>query len=147
MDDCGLPETGASGTGVFTKKALVREIKGRLVTLELGGGEACFGCMNRGCRKKPGLVRAENRCGLSLSPGQSVTAAFPLRGVLVQGLGAILPPLAGFPAGYAIAAAAGAGDGLRIGGGFAGLLAAALFPLIRGIFRGRRSRSGWYIIA
>jgi sigma-E factor negative regulatory protein RseC len=146
MDDCGFPETGASsGTGVFTKKALVREIRGRLVTLELDGGEACCGCMNRDCRKKTGLVQAENRSGLPLSPGQAVTAAFPLRSALVQGLGAILPPVLGFFAGCLIPAAGGAGEGWRIGGGLAGFFAAALFPLVRGIFR-RRPRSGWYII-
>jgi hypothetical protein len=145
MDNCGFCETGGSlGTGVFTKRALVQEIKGDLVTLELRGDGICFGCMNRDCRKKTNLVEAENRSELSLSPGQSVTAAFPLRRALVQGLWAILPPVLAFPAGYLVPAAGGAGEGWRIGGGLAAFFAAALFPLIRGIFR-RRPRSGWYI--
>jgi sigma-E factor negative regulatory protein RseC len=153
MDDCGFCETGASftngaasGTGVFTKRALVREIKDDLVTLELAGDEACCGCTKRDCRKRTSLVQAENRGRLPLSPGQIVTAAFPLHSALIQSLGAILPPVLGFFAGYLIPAAGGAGEGWRIGGGLAGFFAAALFPLIRGIFR-RRPRSGWYIIA
>jgi sigma-E factor negative regulatory protein RseC len=152
MDDCGFCETGASftggdasGTGVFTKRALVREIKDDLVTLELGGDEVCYGCTKRDCRKKTGLVQAENRSGLPLSPGQIVTAVFPLRSALLQSLEAILPPVLGFFAGYLIPAAGGAGDGWRIGGGLAGFFAAALFPLVRGIFR-RRPHKGWCII-
>ena len=153
MDDGDFRETSASftngaayGTGVFTKRALVREIKDDLVTLELGGDEACYGCMKRDCRKKTSLVQAENRNGLPLSPGQTVTAVFPLRSVLIQSSEAIFPPVLGFFAGYLIPAAGGAGEGWRIGGGLAGFFTAALFPRIRGMFR-RRPRSGWYIIS
>ncbi|MDR1373691.1 MAG: SoxR reducing system RseC family protein [Treponema sp.] len=143
MNNSDLCETSTPPeTGVFAQRALVREINGDLVTLELDGDETCFGCMNRNCRKKMCLIQAENRGGLSLSLGQSVTAVFPRRLVLVQALAAILPPVLGFLAGYLIPAALSAGDGQRIGGGLAGLLAAAAFSVVRRVFRRRPRKEG-----
>jgi positive regulator of sigma E activity len=87
----------------------------------------------KGCHKRGVLAAAENRDALPLKPGQLVETGQAPRGLLLQGLGAFLPLVLGFIAGYAVVHALfpAAGEGARAAGGalclFAGGTLAFLF--------------------
>jgi sigma-E factor negative regulatory protein RseC len=83
------------------ERGRIREIRGNTLAITRENSAACFGCMDRKCKAKELSYDAENSAGLALRPGQLVeteTAASALK----QGLGALLPPLLGFIAGYVI---------------------------------------------
>jgi sigma-E factor negative regulatory protein RseC len=83
------------------ERGKIREIRGNSLIIDRESDIACFGCMDRECKARAFSYSAENTAGLPLKPGQLVeteTAASPLK----QGLGALLPPLLGFVAGYAL---------------------------------------------
>jgi hypothetical protein len=62
--------------------------------------EACFGCMAAECRKNTRLIAAENSLHLYLSPGCLVETATPPEALFTQALAVLLPPAAGFIAGF-----------------------------------------------
>jgi sigma-E factor negative regulatory protein RseC len=62
------------------------------VTVLQDASAACFGCMNRECQQKQGIVIAENKTGLPLSAGCLVETEFPLKTALIQGVSLLLPP-------------------------------------------------------
>ncbi|MDR2518445.1 MAG: SoxR reducing system RseC family protein [Spirochaetaceae bacterium] len=97
------------------------------VTLGQEAGLGCFGCMGQGrARKKPSFTAANPRA-LHLAPGQIAEVETPRSSVIIQSLGALLPPAAGFLGGFAGArlAAPQGGDPLYAALGAAGLFAAA----------------------
>jgi sigma-E factor negative regulatory protein RseC len=71
----------------------VLTVTGDAVTILQDTSAACFGCMNQECRRKQGIVIAENKTSLPLSAGCLVETEFPLKTALVQGLSLLLPPL------------------------------------------------------
>jgi sigma-E factor negative regulatory protein RseC len=69
------------------------------------GAEACFGCMNRECKRRQDPVIAQNSFNLPLRPGQQVeTELLPIP-VIIQALSALFPPCLGFAAGFFLTAA------------------------------------------
>ncbi|MDR1420949.1 MAG: SoxR reducing system RseC family protein [Treponema sp.] len=79
----------------------VHSIKGKTVFI-IPENAACFGCMNGRCGKRLVLIGAENRENLSLAPGRIVETDTHPGAVLAQGVFALLPPAAGFAAGFFI---------------------------------------------
>jgi positive regulator of sigma E activity len=109
----------------------VLAVSGTTVTLAPDASSACFGCMNRECRQKRGILVAENKTGFPLSAGQQVETEYPLKTALAQGLPLLALPFLAFAAAYL---ASGLlvpvpGEGVRAAIGAAGLFAAgtALF--------------------
>jgi sigma-E factor negative regulatory protein RseC len=96
----------------------VHAVTGNKVLIAPAENTACFGCM-KDCHKPGVLMTAENRDTLSLKPGQLVETEHSPRGLLLQGLIVLLPPVMGFIAGYALVRAAfpAAGEGARAAGG------------------------------
>jgi sigma-E factor negative regulatory protein RseC len=84
----------------------ILEVTGNLVTIEPDRPAACFGCMQSGCRRGTAPIRAKNTLNQDLLPGHLVEAALPPHLLLTQAAAALLPPLAGFIAGYTLAARA-----------------------------------------
>jgi sigma-E factor negative regulatory protein RseC len=84
----------------MTETGTIREIRGTTLTIVRESDTACMACADKACKARAFSYDAENTAGLPLRPGQLVeteTSASPLK----QGLGALLPPLLGFIAGYA----------------------------------------------
>jgi sigma-E factor negative regulatory protein RseC len=117
----------------MTETGKIREIQGTAITIARENDIACFGCTDRECKARAFSYNAENPDGLPLRPGQVVeteTVASPLK----QGLAALLPPIAGFVAGYTAIGAAfpASGEPPRAAGGVLLLFAvAAALYLIR----------------
>jgi sigma-E factor negative regulatory protein RseC len=122
----------------------VREISGDRVTISRERTGACPGCAGKerpghvcgfsrtgskgSCRSDQGLLIALNRKNLPLSPGQRVAVEFPSSSVLLQILTALLPPVLGFIAGYALGgffSPSGGNQALRAAAGAAGLFISA----------------------
>jgi sigma-E factor negative regulatory protein RseC len=104
----------------------VLAVAGNAVTVEQDASAACFGCMNRECRRKQGLITAENKTGLPLSAGQVVETEFPPKAALVQGLSLLLPPFLACAAAYLASGlpSPAPGDPVRAAIGAAALFAA-----------------------
>jgi positive regulator of sigma E activity len=81
-------------------KGRVLSIAGNMVTLEPEGPAACFGCMQE-CARNRAPVLAKTTQPQDLRPGQQVEAAFSRASFVSQGVTALLPPAAGFIAGFA----------------------------------------------
>ncbi|MDR1286046.1 MAG: SoxR reducing system RseC family protein [Treponema sp.] len=113
----------------------VHSVRGKTVFI-IPENTACFGCMKGGCGKRIVLVGAENRDGFSLAPGRIVETDVNRGALLAQALFALLPPAAGFAAGFFITGllpAAGiareaGGIFLMLSGGFACFLFRRRFP-------------------
>jgi sigma-E factor negative regulatory protein RseC len=80
----------------------VLTVTGDSVILQQDISAACFGCMNRECRQKQGLITAENKTGLSLAAGQQVETDYPLKTALAQGFPLLALPLLACVAGYTV---------------------------------------------
>jgi sigma-E factor negative regulatory protein RseC len=98
----------------MTETGKIKEIRGSSLLIDRESDINCFGCMDKECKARAFSYSAENTAGLPLKPGQVVeteTTASPLK----QGLGALLPPMLGFVAGYAATGLAipAAGEPLR----------------------------------
>ena len=63
---------------------------------------SCFGCTKQDCKAHSGRFSAKNTLGLPLSIGQIVEVENPKGSLLKQALKALLPPVLGFLAGYAL---------------------------------------------
>jgi sigma-E factor negative regulatory protein RseC len=122
----------------------IQEISGDRVTISLERTAACSGCAyqempgpacgfsgtgsKRSCRSNQGLLTALNRKNLPLSPGQWVAVEFSSPSVLIQILTALLPPVLGFIAGYALGgffSPSGGNQALQAAAGAAGLFISA----------------------
>jgi sigma-E factor negative regulatory protein RseC len=104
----------------------VKEIQGSSLLIDRESDINCFGCLDKECKARAYSYSAENAAGLDLRPGllvETETAASPIR----QGLGALLPPLLGFVAGYVVTGLAipAAGEPLRAAAGALLLFAVA----------------------
>jgi sigma-E factor negative regulatory protein RseC len=110
----------------MTEKGRIREIQEKTVTVTPDIGAACFGCMNKECRSRGGII-AENSFALPLLKGQMVEVTAPRMPVLMQALTALLPPVLGFITGYICAALCFplAGEAVHAGAGVIFLFAAA----------------------
>ncbi|MDR2370624.1 MAG: SoxR reducing system RseC family protein [Treponema sp.] len=94
----------------------VHSVDGNLVSI-IPENIRCPGCAHSGCKKRPVFFTVENRENLPLVPGQMVeTASGPGRAVL-QGFFALLPPAAGFAAGYVLSGFLTAAEGAKAAGG------------------------------
>jgi positive regulator of sigma E activity len=94
----------------------VYSIDGNLVSV-IPENIRCSLCADSGCKKRSGLFTVENRKNLPLIPGQMVeTAPSPGRTIL-QGFFALLPPAAGFAAGYVLSGFLTAAEGAKAAGG------------------------------
>lgn len=104
---------------------------GDSVTLEMDASAACFGCMNRECRQKQGIITAENKTGLSLPVGRRVETEYPLKTALAEGLPLLILPFLACAAAYLVSGllAPALDEGARAAIGAGGLFAAgtALF--------------------
>jgi hypothetical protein len=78
----------------------VLAVSGNAVTVLQDASDACFGCMNLECRRKQGIVIAENKTGLPLPAGCLVETEFSVKTALAQGLFLLLPPFLAFAAAY-----------------------------------------------
>ena len=101
--------------------------QGDTVTLRQEESLGCFGCMGRECNKKNPSITAKNPLGLPLAAGKLAEVETPLSGVITQSLLALLPLLAGFLGGFALAGLGipRSGDPARAACGALGLFAAA----------------------
>lgn len=115
----------------------VLAVNGEAVTILRDASAVCFGCMNQECRKKQGVVVAENKTGLPLAAGQLVETEFPLKTALSQGLSLVLPPFLACAAAYAVSGllTPPPGDAVR-----AALGAASLFVAGFALYGYRRRR-------
>jgi sigma-E factor negative regulatory protein RseC len=82
----------------------VCKVSGNTVTFIKKDTRACFGCMNRECKKGRSSFTLENSSGQVLRPGDSVEIILPQRTLALQSLSALLPPVLGFIAGYVLSA-------------------------------------------
>ena len=125
-----MRETGTvlSVTGVL---AAVRREKRD----ETDSPEACFGCMNTGCKAGQGRILAANPLKLPLEPGQVVEVETLPSPAIIQAVSALLPPLLGFIAGFFLTALIfpGSGDPARSAGG-----AVLMFLTAAGLYAYRR---------
>ncbi|AEF86039.1 hypothetical protein TREPR_2764 [Treponema primitia ZAS-2] len=106
---------------------IVQEITGNTLTLIKENNIACFGCMSQECKEKAISFTAEKPTAMAVEPGQRVeteTASSALK----QGLGALIPPILGFIAGFLLTGALfpTAGDPPRAAGGALLLFAVAV---------------------
>ena len=105
----------------MTESGRVTAVKGGWVSLtaDKSGAEACFGCMNRGCKRRQDLVIAQNPFNLSLRPGQQVETELSPIPVIIQALSALSPLCLGFVAGFFLTAALfpASGDAAQAFGG------------------------------
>jgi positive regulator of sigma E activity len=111
----------------------VHAVSGRQVLIAPANNSACFGCLKK-CGDGRVLTAALNPEKLPLSPGQLVEAESSPPGLLIQALAAILPPAAGFLAGFFLVRGLfpAAGEGARAAAGALGLFfGGALAFLIR----------------
>jgi sigma-E factor negative regulatory protein RseC len=120
-------------------------VTGDLVTVLRDDSAACFGCMNRECLSKQGLVTAENKTGLPLSAGQQVETEFSLKTALAQGLPLLLLPFLACAAAYAVSGLLSPAwdDSVRSAIGAAALFAAG-FALY--FYRRKHPLKAWPII-
>ncbi|AEF81576.1 positive regulator of sigma(E), RseC/MucC superfamily [Leadbettera azotonutricia ZAS-9] len=65
--------------------------------------EACFGCMNQECKEKQGYISVSNPLKLPLEIGSQVETEISPKMILGQAFFALIPPLAGFIAGFLLA--------------------------------------------
>jgi positive regulator of sigma E activity len=80
---------------------IIREINGKTVIIKPDAQDACFGCLKEEC-KACGSITAENPLSLSLASGQKVEVSAPVASIFRQALAALVPPAAGFTAGFFI---------------------------------------------
>ncbi|MDR1566949.1 MAG: SoxR reducing system RseC family protein [Treponema sp.] len=114
----------------------VAAVTGGRVTLRQDklGPETCFGCMNRECKQRQGLITAKNPFKLPLKPGQQVETELSRASVVSESIPALAIPFSGFIAGFFLTAACfpAAGDPARAFGGALLMLAFGLgFLLFR----------------
>ena len=72
------------------------------VTFTLDNKDSCFGCMKQDCEKHNRYLTAKNSLSLPLNVGQKVEIENSKPDIIRQSLIALLPPFAGFIAGYVI---------------------------------------------
>jgi sigma-E factor negative regulatory protein RseC len=103
-------------------------VTGDSVLLQQDTSTLCFGCMNRECRQKQGLITAENKTGLLLSIGQHVETGYPLKSALAQGLPLLILPFLACAAAYLVSGliSPALGDPARAAIGTAALFATGL---------------------
>ena len=87
----------------MTERGRITEIGEESVTIAANKSAACFGCLNMECKTNGGFITAGNPSSLPLKTGQTVEVKAPARAILLQALAALLPPILGFSAGYALA--------------------------------------------
>jgi sigma-E factor negative regulatory protein RseC len=84
----------------------ISAIEGGVITVQqdssLKNTEACSGCLNQECKDKQGFISASNPLNLPLETGQEVETEMSPKMILGQAFFALLPPLAGFIAGFFI---------------------------------------------
>jgi sigma-E factor negative regulatory protein RseC len=107
-------------------KGRIHNIAGKTIYLA-PAQSACFGCMNAACKSRPQLVVAENHRNLDLTLGQLVEIEIPSKQLLQQAAAVLLPPIAGFIAGFLLIRALFpfSSDGARAAAGVVFLFAAA----------------------
>jgi positive regulator of sigma E activity len=97
-------------------RGLVSSVEGRRVLIAFRQ-DSCAGCPGTGCGRRSRLVAAENRENLPLKPGQLVETAQETGAALRQGILALIPPAAGFAAGFVLAGLVSPEEGARAAGG------------------------------
>jgi sigma-E factor negative regulatory protein RseC len=105
----------------------VLAITGDTVTIEPERPISCFGCMQE-CKKGLAPVQAKAIGALELKPGQLVETAIPRNSLFTQAVTALLPPVAGFIAGFTAIGLIPplTGDGPRAAGGVVLMFTASL---------------------
>jgi positive regulator of sigma E activity len=93
----------------------VHSIEGNLVSII--PHIRCSLCTDSKCKKRAGFFTVENRENLPLVPGQMVETASGSGKTILQGFFALLPPAAGFAAGYVLSGFLGAAEGAKAAGG------------------------------
>ncbi|MDR1587637.1 MAG: SoxR reducing system RseC family protein [Treponema sp.] len=83
--------------------ARVLSVSGKDAVIIPGGDAACFGCLDRECKKHPSPVAAENRRNIYIEPGLLVETGVPAAALFREISTAVLPLLLGFIAGYFLA--------------------------------------------
>jgi sigma-E factor negative regulatory protein RseC len=78
----------------------ILSVSGSTVTVMPDLGDACFGCLNKDCKKRPPLITAENPGGLNLSPGQFVETSVSPPAAAGEAAFVLLPPAAAFAVGF-----------------------------------------------
>jgi sigma-E factor negative regulatory protein RseC len=90
----------------MTETGRISAIEGGVIIIQqdsfqaVKSGEACSGCLNQECKEKEGLISASNPLNLPLRVGQQVETEMSSKMIIGQGFLALLPPLAGFIAGF-----------------------------------------------
>ena len=82
------------------ERGKVCEVSGTTVTVDKQTMEFSFGCKCHGLHPVSRSLRAENKEGFPLSPGQLVEVETPTGRLVTQGLFTLLPPVLGFLGGY-----------------------------------------------
>jgi sigma-E factor negative regulatory protein RseC len=120
------------------ERGYVEGVSETAVTVRQERGIACFGCMNQECKNNRGLIIARNATGRELRAGQLVETDIPGSSILIETLGALLPPFLGFAAAYLASGLLGLPESARAGLGALSLFAAAgLLYLYRRSFPAR----------
>ncbi|MDR1909382.1 MAG: SoxR reducing system RseC family protein [Spirochaetaceae bacterium] len=120
------------------ERGCIETIGEETVTVRQERGIACFGCMNQECKNTRGLIIARNATGRELRAGQLVETDIPGASILIETLGALLPPFLGFAAAYLVSGLLGLPESARAALGALGLFAAAgLLYLYRRSFPAR----------
>jgi sigma-E factor negative regulatory protein RseC len=84
----------------MVERARVRAVEGDWVSVAPEGSLACFGCRNRECGENRGFFTAENPRSFDLWSGALVEIEHSGVSLLKEALAALLPPPAGFLAGF-----------------------------------------------
>jgi sigma-E factor negative regulatory protein RseC len=127
----------------LVETGIVREVKGKFVTIAPAKSVACFDCLSTECKTSGVFLRAENPLGLPVEPGQPVEVETNAASLLPQALTALLPPIAGFAAGFILARLVfpGAGEAPAAFTGLALFFCAAFI-----VFRaGKKSPAGYKV--
>lgn len=84
----------------MTERGTVKEIQGRLATVQLEQTEGCDACHNEGCKVKRQAIQAWNRDDMALAEGDEVEVEVEGKAQLEGALWVLGLPLLLFVAGY-----------------------------------------------